>query len=173
VSGDAPFQIEQLADHDRSTFESGVSALDSYFRFQVGQDIRRRVANCFVAVDTSDRVVGFYTLAATGIAPADLPEEIARRLPRYPSIPAYRIGRLAVDLQARGRKLGAALLADAFLRMSRAEAAGYALVVDAKDGDAKDGDAAAFYRHHGFIELLHHPLSLFLPLGTAARLLKP
>ncbi|MCA1852983.1 MAG: hypothetical protein LC647_11470, partial [Beggiatoa sp.] len=31
-----------------------------------------------------------------------------QRLPRYPSVPAARLGRLAVDQVYRGRKLGAA-----------------------------------------------------------------
>jgi GNAT superfamily N-acetyltransferase len=167
VSGPGPFRIERLAGHDRAGFDCGVPALDTYLRTQAGQDARRRMASCFVAVDGGGAVMGFYTLAAAGVAPSGLPEEIARRLPRYPSVPAYRVGRLAVDRRARGLKLGAALLADAFLRAGRAEAAGYALVVD-----AKDEHAAAFYRHHGFLGLTGQPLTLFLPLGTAAGLLR-
>jgi hypothetical protein len=34
--------------------------------------------------------------------------------------------------------------------------------------DAKDEVAAAFYRHHGFLALPDLPLTLFLPLATAA-----
>jgi GNAT superfamily N-acetyltransferase len=159
------FRIERLARHDRSGFDCGVTALDQYFRNQVGQDVRRRVASCFVAVADQDGAVrGFYTLAAAGVALGDLPADLTRRLPRYPSVPAYRVGRLAVDRAARGQGLGAALLADAFLRASRADAAAYALIVD-----AKDETAAAFYRHHGFLELMGHRLTLFLPLATAGR----
>jgi GNAT superfamily N-acetyltransferase len=165
VSLPASVRIERLADHDRSAFECGVPALDHYFRSQGGEDVRRRVASCFVAVAERDGAVrGFYTLAATGVALGDLPADVARRLPRYPSIPAYRVGRLAVDREARGQGLGAALLADALLQAGRAEAAGYALVVD-----AKDEQAAAFYRHHGFLELVGRPLTLFLPFATAGK----
>jgi hypothetical protein len=56
-----------------------------------------------------------------------------------------RIGRLAVDRRHQGRQLGAALLFDAIARAIRADAAVFALVVD-----AKDEAAARFYRHHGF-----------------------
>jgi ribosomal protein S18 acetylase RimI-like enzyme len=165
VSAPPTVRIERLADHGRTTFDCGVPALDRYFRDQVGQDARRRVASCFVAVaDQSGAVRGFYTLAAAGVALGDLPADLARRLPRYPSVPAYRVGRLAVDRAARGQGLGAALLADALLRAGRAEAAGLALVVD-----AKDETAAAFYRHHGFLELVGRPLALFLPLATAGK----
>lgn len=156
-----PFKIERLAGHDRKGFDCGAPALDQYLRTKVGQDVRRRVAGCFVAVDKAGCVAGFYTVAASAIVPTDLPEALARRLPRYASIPAYRIGRLAVDRRFQGRKLGAALLADAFIRVSTADAAGYALVADAKDERAAD-----FYRRHGFIEFSGHPLSLFLPLAT-------
>lgn len=161
-----PFRIERLAErYDRSGFDSGVSALDAYLRTQVGQDVRRRVASCFVALDRGGLVAGYYTLAAASVVPADLPDEVVRRLPRYPSLPAYRIGRLAVDRGARGRKLGAALLADALRRALRAEAAAVAMLVD-----AKDDHAGAFYRHHGFLGLSGRPLTLFLPLATAAKL---
>jgi hypothetical protein len=36
--------------------------------------------------------------------------------------------------------------------------------------DAKDDKAAAFYGPHGFIALQSDPLTLFLPLATAAGL---
>ena len=85
-----------------------------------------------------------------------------RKLPRYPSVPAVRMGRLAVDQAFRGQGLGAALLADALTRIVRSEIAAYALVVD-----AKDEKAASFYRHHGFLQIATKPLTLFLPLATA------
>ena len=172
TAGDEPdarqgaFRIERLTErHDRSGFNSGVPALDGYLHTQVGQDIRRRVASCFVALDRAGLVAGYYTLAAASVVPADLPDEVVRRLPRYPSLPAYRIGRLAVDQGARGQKLGAALLADALRRALRAEAAAVAMLVN-----AKDDQAGAFYRHHGFLGLSGRPLTLSLPLATAAKL---
>ena len=59
--------------------------------------------------------------------------------------------------------LGGALLADALHRAFVSDIAAYAMLVD-----AKDDEAAAFYKHHGFIPLLDSPLSLFLPLATAS-----
>lgn len=166
-AGDGAFRIERLGEgHDRSRFSSGVPALDGYLRSQAGQDVRRRVASCFVLLDGAGQVAGYYTLAAAGVVPADLPDDVVRRLPRYPSLPAYRIGRLAVDEGRRGQKLGAALLVDALRRALRAEAAAVAMLVD-----AKDEGASAFYRHHGFLPLSGQPLALFLPLATAAKLL--
>ena len=66
-------------------------------------------------------------------------------MPRYPSVPVTRVGRLAVDKAFHGQKLGGTLRADAAVRAMRSEVAMFALVVDAKDDAAE-----AFYRHHGF-----------------------
>lgn len=143
----AAFRLEVLgADHDRAGFTCGVEALDGYFARQATQDVRRRASTCFVAVEIeTNKVAGFYTLAAGGVPLTDLPEALTKRLPRYPSVPVARIGRLAVDRAFHGKKLGGALLADAAIRAVRSEVAVFALVVDAKDDAAE-----AFYLHHGF-----------------------
>ena len=87
-------RIERLRpQHDRSGFSCGVPALDRYFREQAGQDVRRGVANCFLAVDDGDRdILGFYTLAATGVPISSIPEAMKRKLPPYPQLPAALIG---------------------------------------------------------------------------------
>jgi ribosomal protein S18 acetylase RimI-like enzyme len=162
----APFVIELLsAQHDRTGFASGSEALDRYFREQVTQDVRRHTTVCWVAREVATgRVAGYYTLAAAGVLLAELPEQMARRLPRYPSVPVARLGRLAVDQTYRGQRLGAALLWDAARRALRSEIAVFALVVD-----AKDEQAAAFYQHHGFVSLGSRPLTLVLPLANLPR----
>lgn len=157
-----PFAVAALdVAADRSAFSCGIGALDTYFRTQVGQDIKRRVAACFVASSPEGRVAGFYTLAAASIALNGLPEALARKLPRYPSVPAVRLGRLAVDVAFKGQGLGAALLGDALRRAATSEIAAYALIVD-----AKDDTAAGFYAHHGFITVIDQPRLMFLPLAT-------
>ena len=165
----AVFLVEALAKkHRRDGFSCGVEALDRYFQQQVTQDMRRRVAICFVAVErASARVAGYYTLAATGIALDGLPEEARRELPRYPTVPAVRMGRLAVAADFSGRGLGAALLADAVTRTAASDIAAYALIVD-----AKDEAAANFYRHHRFSPFAGRPLMLYLPLGGLGKLVE-
>ena len=124
----------------------------------------RTARACDVAVDSRDgKVAGFYTLAAGGVPLTDLhlPEAAIKKLPRYPSVPVARVGRLAVDSGYRGRGLGAALLWDAATRAARSEVAIFALVVDAKD-DA----AAAFYRHFGFTALGSSERQFVLPLRS-------
>ena len=146
------------------SFSCGVAALDRYFRELVSQDVRRRLSNCFVALDPPATVVGYYTFAATGVPLTELPAEQTRHLPRYPLVPAGLIGRLAVDQRFHGRGVGSFMLVDAVARAMRAESAIYALVVDAKDDAAR-----RFYVHHGFQPFLSRPLTLFLPLAEAAR----
>src|SRR5580658_9118846 len=94
-----PFRPEPLAgDHERSLFCCGEDALDGYFQTQVTQDIRRRIANCFVAAQTvTNHVAAYYTISAASIPLVDLPPDETRRLPRYPTVRAGRIGRRAVD----------------------------------------------------------------------------
>jgi GNAT superfamily N-acetyltransferase len=158
----ARFQVEVLGPgHRRSDFSCGNEALDRYLAHQAGQDARRRVSICYVAVDdASGRVAAYYTLAAGSVLLSGLPEDLARRLPRYPSVPIVRLGRLAVDRSFQGCKLGGSLLADAAVRALRSEIGVFALVVDAKD-DA----AAAFYRHHGFPDLLGNGKQMILALN--------
>lgn len=160
------FQLAALVAQERATFHCGVEPLDRYFHTQVTQDMRRRVTACFVAWDAHQRVAAYYTLASASLQLGDLPEATAKKLPRYPSVPTVRMGRLAVDTVFKGQGLGAAMLADALHRAITAEIAAYALVVDAKDSQAQ-----AFYLHHGFIALPQQPLTLFLPLATAQKII--
>lgn len=163
------FRVVPLdGEHNRSSFHSGSVPLDTYFHRQVSQDIKRRVTACFVALDMEGRIAGYYTLASASINLSDLPEALAKKLPRYPTVPAVRMGRLAVDEAFKGCGLGGALLADAFARVLESEIAAYALVVDAKDDTAAD-----FYLHHGMIALPSSTLTLFMPVTKAKSLISP
>lgn len=153
------FRIEPLAGQDRKRFSCGSALLDRYFREQVTQDVKRRVASCFVALDDDGRIAGFYTLAATSIAFDKLSAERARKLPRYPVVPGVLLGRLAVATAFQGQRLGISLVADAILRSTRSDVVGHLMVVD-----AKDEAAARFYAHLGFHRLGDAPLRLVRPL---------
>jgi hypothetical protein len=52
-----------------------------------------------LAVDQDNHVVGYYTLSAYIVRAAELSPDLAKKLSKYPLIPATLIGRLA----ARGR----------------------------------------------------------------------
>ena len=162
----AAIRIEPLGpEHDRSAFSCGVPALDQYLREQAGQDARRRVAAPFVASTDGMKVLGFYTLSAISIQLADVPVALARKLPRYPRLPATLLGRLATDLSARGAGLGRLLLVDAIVRAVRSEIASFALVLD-----AKDESAASFYERESFIRLPGTPIRLLRRMDDLAAL---
>jgi ribosomal protein S18 acetylase RimI-like enzyme len=163
------YRIEPLdKEHDRRAFACGVEALDRYIKEQAGQDARRRVAAPFVLCEPdSNAVLGYYTLSALSIDVGAWPEEVARKLPRYPVVPATLLGRLAVDSRLRGLGMGEHLLMDALRRALEAsrEVASVAVVVDAKN-DA----ALVFYRRFEFIAFADVLNRLFLPMGTIERL---
>ena len=113
------------------------------------------------------KVLGYYTLSASVVGVDELPQALAKKLPRYPQLPVTLLGRLAVDSSLKGRGLGQFLLMDALQRSlhAAAEIAAMAVVVD-----AKDEAAAAFYGHFGFAPLQQQPRRLFLPVKTIAGL---
>ena len=164
----APFRFEALGDNrDRTTFCCGDEALDRYFQTQASRDIRRRIANCFVVVEVATgQVAAYYTLSAASIPLVDLPTDETKRLPRYPTLPAVRIGRLAVDRRFQRCGLGELMLMNAVHRTMQDAAAAFALLVD-----AKNDRAAAFYRRYGFRPVAGKPRTLFLPLATAQKTL--
>ncbi len=160
------FRIEPLNDeHGRTGFMSGSAALDRYFQTQASQDVRRRIATCFVAVSyDSGQIAGYNTLSATSIALDALSPQLIKKLPRYPVVPAALLGRLAVARTQQGLGLGGVLLADAVKRSARTEMGVFAMVVDSENEGAQ-----RFYEHHGFTLLPGPSRRLFLPIDAALR----
>jgi GNAT superfamily N-acetyltransferase len=155
------YQIVPLvAEHNRADFRCGSEPLEQYLRERANQDFKRYVATPFVLYDLeTERIAGYYTLAATGIQFEDLPETMRKKLPRYPLVPAILMGRLAVDERYQGQGLGSFLLVDALRRSLMNEIVAAAVIVDAKDKTAQ-----AFYEYHGFVSLDQQPLRLFIPM---------
>ncbi len=167
--GDTPYRIETLGkQHDRSGFTCGSEPLDTYLRIQAGQDTRKRVAATFVLCEgTRQTVLGFYTLSAISVDIGSWPEEVAKKLPRYPVVPATLLGRLAIERQLQGRGAGEHLLMDALHRSWQAsrQVASVAVVVDAKDSRAIE-----FYTRYEFIPFDDLPTRLFLPMRVIEQL---
>jgi len=165
-----PGIVEGLCDrHDRVPFSCGNRSLDRYLKEQAGQDLRRRCASPFVLVPASESptILGYYTLSSYGVDVGELPVGVAKKLPRYPLIPATLLGRLAVDQRHHGRGIGEFLLLDALHR-----ACGHAVGVAAAAVivDAIDPAAARFYQRFGFISFPSANTRLFLPMQTVAAL---
>ena len=156
--------------HDRSPFSSGDETLDHYLKHQATQEMRRKVAAVFVLVGDDDPVVkAYYTLSATTIILSDLPKQLQKKFPKYPSLPATLIGRLAVDQNTQGSGLGKFLLVDALSKAWRhaQNIASMAVVVDAIDINAVN-----FYQHYHFLKLTGHTNKLYLPMKEIDQLMQ-
>jgi ribosomal protein S18 acetylase RimI-like enzyme len=164
----ARFIIEPLdKKHRRTDFSCGNEQIDTYFREVVSQDVKRKYATCFVAREgATDRVAGFYTLSSSNVPLNEVPAPLAKKLPRYPSVPAVLIGWLGRDDNYAGQGLGEALLFDAIRTVATSPIGAHAIFAD-----AIDDTAASFYAAFGFVPLIERPRTLYLPLATALRLL--
>jgi GNAT superfamily N-acetyltransferase len=157
--------IEPLdARHDRTAFDSGEPALDTWLRHHAGQSGRRDAARTYVAAEDA-RVVGYYSVCAFSVECADAPP--ALRAGRHP-VPAVLVARLAVDRAHQGRGLGSLLLLDAlFVAAAVSERIGARVAAV----HALHDRAAAFYAAHGFRPFESDPLTLYLPLRDIRRTL--
>ncbi len=149
------FKSELLdSSHDRPDFSCGKDALDHYIRHQVSQDVKRKLAVCFVVADknkASNKVIGYFTLSNGGIPRETVPEKYQKNFPiAYQSIPTTLIGRLARDQSAVGKRIGEFLLIDALFKCynSAKTVASFAVIVDPIDDDAR-----SFYAKYGFLTL--------------------
>ena len=162
------FRFEQLGpQHDRRAFDCGVEALNRYLQQQASQDIRNKVATVLVMVDSaSESTAGFYRLSAASVSLGSLPEEIKKRLPRYPIQPAILLGRLAIDRRYQGQGLGELLLFNALRRslLLSDELAAMSILVDAKDDRAR-----SFYERFGFLRLVDDERRLVIPMRIIQR----
>ena len=160
------FRVEPLdtGRHHRSEFCCGEPRLDSYLQKQASQDLKKRIATVFVLVDApGTEVLGYYTLSAYTINIAALESRFAKRLPRYPTLPAPLLGRLAVDNLHKGQRLGELLLIDACrktLEVSK-QIASLALIVEALNEQSR-----SFYLKYGFIPFNQEPMKLYLPMKS-------
>jgi predicted N-acetyltransferase YhbS len=165
VAAQLEFLVEVLgvARHRREQFTCESPELTGFLRTRARQEPKARASACFVIVPLEDRarLVGYYTLSATSIELAKLPGDLAKKLPRYPNLPATLLGRLARDLSFKGGGIGNLLMVDALKRAyeSSSVIGSVAVVVD-----PKHGRAAKFYAEFGFKPL--DGKRMFLPMKT-------
>jgi len=164
----ARFHIEPLTKaHDRSCFACGNPRIDAYFHIRVSQDVKHDYAKCYVVIETTTgQIAGFYTLSSNSVLLAEVPQPLASKLPRYPTVPAVLIGWLARDHRFAGLGLGEALVFDAVKRVATAPIGAHAIFAD-----AIDEAAGLFYRELGFMPLVSRPNAYYLPIVTAMKLL--
>ena len=154
--------------HIRSRFCCGEESLDTYIRKQASQDLKKRVSTIFVLIDDPDmHILAYYTLSSYTIDIAALEESFAKRLPRYPALPATLLGRLAVDNDQKGKRFGELLLIDSLQKSLRAATQVASLAVIA---EALDERALSFYTKYGFKQFNQEPMKLYLPMKSVEEL---
>lgn len=164
---DGDFKIEPLgSNHDRAAFSCGKEPLDNYLKTQARKAIEKNLAAVFVYTDGA-KIAGYYTLSSFAVKLDEIPETLAKKLTKMPVVPATLIGRLARSLEFRGKGIGEILLIDALKKAYRnsKEVASWAVIVDAKDGEAVE-----FYKEFGFVEFPTVKARLFLPMTSVAEL---
>ena len=131
--------------HLLDDFDCGESVLDNWLKRRALINQLSGASRTFVVADQTQRVCGYYALAAGAVAHQLASSAIRRNMPD--PVPVLVLARLAVARHAQGEKLGAALLQDAVNRaMVVAENTGVrALLVHALHERARQ-----FYAHYGF-----------------------
>ncbi len=150
--------------HRRDEFDCGEPALNDFLRRYARQQQERDFIRTYVVLDdATDMVTAFVSVSVGQVGTTSFPD--ASKLPRYP-VPVFRIGRLAVDRRAQGKKLGRELMRFALsLSLELAARVGiHAVVADAKNELGRD-----FYERLGFVSFKDARLSLFLPIATLRR----
>lgn len=154
--------------HKKKDFTCGKKLLDDYFQTQAKQDVKRKLSACFVLADEDNKVKGYYTLSSTAVNRELLPEDIIKKLPpTYHNLPATLLGRLAIDNNYKGQKLGELLLIEALKKsyeISQNSIGSMAVIVD-----PIDDDAIQFYTKYGFIRLTDSG-KMFIPMETISEL---
>jgi GNAT superfamily N-acetyltransferase len=148
-------------EHDLAAFASGVGPLDEWLRRHARQNEAGGGSRMFVVCE-GQRVVAYYSLAASSVLPGIATGRVRRNMPN--PIPVVLLGRLGVDRGWQGRGLGADLLRDAVLR---ALAVGETIGVRALLVHAISDAAKAFYERHGFHTSPIAPMTLMMTLAEA------
>lgn len=151
------------AEHDVSLFSCGKPALDHWLKSRALSN-QQKGFTAVVVVHESGRVVGYYGLAPTAVAPNTLPRSIRTGQPPDP-VPCLLLGQLATDLHWAGTGIGTGLVKHALMRCVAAAdlVGGRALMVH-----AIDEEAAAYWRRRGFLSSKDDPFRLYRSIGDIA-----
>lgn len=158
--------VPLASSHKKDIFNCGKPLLDSYLHKQAKQDGKRRLSACFILPEGNE-VKGYYTLSTASVERRLLPQEIIKKLPpSYSDLPAILLGRLAINKNYHGQRLGEMILMDALKRsyFTSKQVGSMAVIVD-----PLDEEAVKFYRKYDFI-LLPDSGKMFLPMATIALL---
>jgi len=153
--------------HIRDHFECEEASLTAYLKTQASQDVKRKLAVCFVVINAASQIMGYYTLSSHSLDRRQVPPAYQKKIPAHYDIPVTLLGRLARDYSMKKTGLDEYLLMDALQRaylISREAIGSMAIVVD-----PINEKAVQFYSKYGFISLPDSG-KMFLPMQTISQL---
>ena len=132
--------------HDLDSFQCGVASLDDWLKRRARANQVGGASRTYI-IAPGARAIGYYCLASGAVAAIEAPGKLRRNMPD--PIPMAVLGRLAIDREWQGGRIGVALLQDAVLRAAQAaEIIGIRGVLV----HAVSDEARTFYEHHGFVQ---------------------
>ena len=154
------------AEHIVGDFDSGVPSLDDWLRRRALRNQASGASRTFVVCD-AEKVVAYYALASSAVAPDATPGRFRRNMPD--PIPVVVLARLAIARDQQGRGLGRALFQDAAKRVIHAaDTIGIrGLLVHAISEEAK-----AFYVRLGLDPSPLEPMTLMTTVADLAATLR-
>ncbi|MFM7601485.1 MAG: GNAT family N-acetyltransferase [Pseudanabaena sp.] len=147
--------------HQLGQFDCGNVQLNDWLKRRALKNELQGASRTYV-VAVENVVIAYYCLANGAIAQTISTGKVKRNMPE--PIPVMIIGRLAVDQNWQGKRIGKALLRDGILRtLQAAEIAGIrAILVEAISEEAK-----LFYEKCGFTVLPIAPMTLMITINDA------
>lgn len=147
------------ADHDIAGFDCGVASLEAWLQRRAAANQVSGASRTFVVRDDG-RVIGYYALASSAIAPAAALGRFKRNMPD--PVPVVVLGRLAIARSHHGLGLGRALFQDAARRLIHA---GEAIGLRGMVVHALCEEARAFYLRLGLDEPPLEPMTLMVTIA--------
>ncbi|WP_258099877.1 GNAT family N-acetyltransferase [Marinoscillum pacificum] len=103
--------------YNRERFSCSHDSLNNYLKRQATKESKAGLAKVYLLVNTSNEVIGYYSLSSSELPKDCIPDVMLKKLPKgYTGYPAILLGRLAVTKNETGKGLGGELLVDAIHR---------------------------------------------------------
>lgn len=160
--------------HDRDSFDCGEAELNTFLHTQAAKHMAARISRTLLLPGATllpngkFPICSFYTIVGSSIQRETLPDQLAKRLPRYP-ITVFLLAQLAVHAEYQSQRLGEVTLIKALenLWQVNAHMRAYAVIVDCLNDRAE-----SFYRKYDFEFLCNHNdrTRLFLPMKKVSAL---
>ena len=156
--------VEKLTKaHDRKAFDCGDDGYNGLLQRSALQHARQNASVTWVAVEEGgSRILGYVTLSMGRVEFEHVDEAIVKALPKHP-IPVLHVGKLAVDREFQGKRIGPRLLRFAG---EQAVMASKNVGCHAVELTADDEGLVAYYQAHGFLSMKAGTLRLYQTVAS-------